>query len=153
MSNPQETEAGSGEGAVAVPGVPAADRPADGRPGAERVRLVPVPPCSGSNGGGLGVAPPGDIGQGWGTAPRVPVGPFDEAPADLMDIVTVRPDGTAIGGRDINKRTAAWLRQTLDEAGIELGDYDAEVVRVIAHEGWPLTQAVAGWILRARRTH
>lgn len=86
------------------------------------------------------------------TTGAVPAGPFDGQPADLFPTVGFTPDGTARAGDQVTDATAAWLASVLDFAGVDLGAFDREVLRLIADEGWPTAQAVAGWVLRARPT-
>jgi hypothetical protein len=79
----------------------------------------------------------------------VPLGPFDDDPFDLLPHVCLRADGQWRGGAEIREQSRAWLSAALTAAGVVLGEHDRRIVDLIAEDGWPTVQVVAGWITRA----
>ena len=81
----------------------------------------------------------------------VPVGPFREMPPlDLLRLLSangVRPGST------VRARGREWLACALEEAGVVLGDYDRDVVALLADDCATTVQVVAGWIAQARDPH
>lgn len=73
-------------------------------------------------------------------------GPFDAAPLALAAAVTA----DFILTPPNSERTAWWLLDHLDDAGVDLGRFDRQIVAEIADVLGPdATQAVAGWVARA----
>ena len=80
-------------------------------------------------------------------------GPFhDLPPLDLWQQIAPLPDGKFRSGDEVRAAAQTWLRATLEDADVELGDYDQEVVALLAKECTSTVQVVAGWIKRARAT-
>jgi hypothetical protein len=68
-------------------------------------------------------------------APAIPTGPIDREP---------------IGFRPTAEMEAI-LRDTLTEAGVELGVYDERIVRWVAGWDWSTFAVITSWIQRAGR--
>ncbi|MCH6165162.1 hypothetical protein [Pseudonocardia alaniniphila] len=83
----------------------------------------------------------------------VRLGPFDTDPVDLLPHVCLRADGSWRNGEEIRAYSAAWLIGALAIAGVKLGEQDRAVVALIADDGWPTVQVVAGWVTRAWQAH
>ena len=80
----------------------------------------------------------------------VPAGPFEREPLDLGRLLS---DGfsPAVGGDEVVARCERWLTEVLDDAAVGRGAFDAEVVALLAADGWSVAQVIGGWVRRAAR--
>jgi hypothetical protein len=82
----------------------------------------------------------------------VAVGPFTDEPLDLLPVLCELPDGSWRTGDEIRAGSREWLTAALYSTGVALGDHDRFVIGLLAEDGWPTVQVVAGWIARAHRS-
>ena len=81
----------------------------------------------------------------------VSAGPFHGLPPlDLWQRLAPLPDGKFRSGDDVRAHARAWLYSVLEDAGVELGAYDHEVVAILAKDCTSTVQVIAGWIRRTR---
>lgn len=99
-----------------------------------------------------GQAPPVNSAQdNRGGGDTVSTGPFHELPPlELWQRLAPLPDGRFRSGDEVRSCAQAWLRTVLEEAGVELGDYDQAVIGIVAKDCVSTVQVIAGWIRRAR---
>ena len=75
-------------------------------------------------------------------------GPFEREPLGLGRVLS---EGFAAGvdGDEVVRRCERWLADVLDAAAVERGAFDAEVIAMLAADGWSIAQVVGGWVRRA----
>ena len=77
-------------------------------------------------------------------------GPFHNLPPlDLWQQLATSHNGELRPGEEIRASAQAWLRTVLEEAHIELGEYDQVVIAVLAQDCITTVQVVGGWVSRA----
>lgn len=81
--------------------------------------------------------------SGW-----VPVGPFEREPVELGRVLS-EGFSTTVEGDEVVRRCERWLTGVLDEAAVQQGAFDAEIITLLAGDGWSVAQVVAGWVRRA----
>lgn len=79
---------------------------------------------------------------------EVPSGPFEREPLDLGRMLS-EGFSPAVRGDEVVRRCERWLTGVLDDAAVGRGAFDAEVVGLLAVDGWSVAQAVGGWVRRA----
>lgn len=77
------------------------------------------------------------------------LGPFESEPWDLSRIARRRADGSLAVPGEPGATNAAWMVAALEDAGVDLGEFDRFVATYLAHEGWSYVQTVIGWVIRA----
>lgn len=82
------------------------------------------------------------------TIHRVPAGPFEREPFELGRLLS-EGFSSGVGGDEVVRRCEGWLLGVLDDAAVRRGTFDAEVVALLAADGWSVAQAVGGWVRRA----
>lgn len=82
------------------------------------------------------------------TREAVPPGPFDREPVDLGRVLT-EGFSSEVDGDEVVRRCERWLAEVLDDADVTRGAFDAEVVALLAADGWSVAQVIAGWVRRA----
>lgn len=78
----------------------------------------------------------------------VAAGPFEREPMDLGRLLS-EGFSSDVDGDEVVRRCERWLASVLDDADVVRGRFDAEVVGLLAADGWSVAQVVAGWVRRA----
>ena len=81
---------------------------------------------------------------------RVSPGPFATEPIELGRLLSER-FSPAVPGEEVVRRCDRWLVELLEDSGVTLGAFDAEVAHLLAVDGWSVAQVVGGWVRRAHR--
>lgn len=81
-------------------------------------------------------------------ADRVHAGPFEREPFELGRLLS-EGFSPIVDGEEVVRRCERWLAGVLDDADVHRGAFDADVIVLLAGDGWSVAQVVAGWVRRA----
>jgi hypothetical protein len=75
--------------------------------------------------------------------------PYRRDAVRIGPVLCEQPDSSWRTGDEIRNGTRRWLTNALRAAGVSHGEHDHFVIGLLADDGWPTLQLVAGWIAPA----